>query len=166
MKLITKFLNYFKKEVRFEDAEPTEEILLRNLERCDISNDRSRLKIWIRRSEDEGYDFKDPRVMDLNIQSFINGYYQSLLYSKYKYFLIVKSISLTNGVVELSFKRGNGIYTYSYHIFDLQRLLKGCNKIIGGVNNEGLTYILKEWNKKKKEDIPNTDYSVKRTFLK
>lgn len=154
MKLITKFLNYFKKEVRFEDAEPTEEILLRNLERCDISNDRPRLKIWIRRSEDEGYDFKDPRVMDLNIQSFINGYYQSLLYSKYKYFLIVKSISLTNGVVELSFKRGNGIYTYSYHIFDLQRLLKGCNDFIGSVYNEGLTYILKEWNKKKKRRYP------------
>lgn len=158
MKLITKFLNYFKKEVKFENAEPTEEMLLLNLEGCCISNSGTRLKTWVQRSEDEGYGFKDPRVIDLNIQSFITGYYQSLLYKKYKYFLIVKSISLITGVVELSFKRGNGIYTFSYHVFDLQRLLRGCNDIIGGINNEEMIYILKECSKKAKEDISNTDY--------
>lgn len=156
MKIIKSILNYFRKEIKYENELPSEEMLLVNLERCSIDNDKNRLRIWNERSVKEELNLNEKVIMELNIQSFLTGYYNSLLYKKYGYFVLVNKIDTNLGTIALSFKRNNGIFKYSYHIYDLQRLLKGCNEFIGSINNEDLCYMLNECK----------DYALKRRFLK
>lgn len=141
---IQTLINFLNRNKQFleKSTVPSLEAIFANLEQEDIT-DSSRLDLWCSRRSEEGWNFTDKDIVLLNIQSFIIAFQNTELCNRYKYFVMLKNVNYVNTTVTFAFKHEHDIRTFTFHIFDFERIIRGCNEVLG-LNIERSTYLQKK----------------------
>lgn len=139
-KILDKITNSFKSKPDTDNTTPTLEQLLDNLEQEDVINS-TRMVLWNQRRQKEQWNFNDTEVTRLNVQSFVTAFQYTELCDEYGYFVLVKNINYIDGTATFVFKCHDDIREHTFHVFDFERVIRGCNEVLG-LNTERTQYLL------------------------